>query len=118
MTARARDHNMGSLSVGMERALLICRRDGRLLFDGKVWIGELSRLQVQPQTVHALFDRHFLLVCYGGEKRRLRHSAKLTPTGILITNSLREHPRHRLDQLTERHAISEESAQFIAQVTA
>lgn len=118
MTARARDHNMGSLSIAMERALLICKRDGRLLYDGKFWVGEVSRLEVLPQTVGALFDRHFLLACYGGEKRKLRHSAKLTPTGVLVTNALRECPRHNLPQSSAPHRINEDSARFIQQVTA
>ncbi len=117
MTARARDYNMGSLSVAMERALLICRRDGRLFYDGKNWIGEFSRLLVLPQTVDALFDRYFLIIGYGGEKRRLRHSARLTPTGMLVTNSLRETPRHKISPSVP-HKISEESARFIQQVTA
>lgn len=109
--------HMGKLTRDMQCALLICKRDGRLVEAGKIWFGEKSRLEVKAKTIYSLFDRYLLTVTFGGNTRRLHH-ARLSETGEFVANSLTDLSVIAPAVSLAPHGISEESARFIAQVTA
>jgi hypothetical protein len=96
------------LTPKIERALIIMSNDRIVYRVGNRWFGD-SRQVIAENTIYAMFDRRLAFISSTG-KRVARHRALLTDIGHAIAKNLFD--------AGEEKTVSEESSQFIAQVTA
>jgi hypothetical protein len=97
----------GRLSPQIKRALAIMLRDRIVYCSGHSWFGN-SREPINFSTIYTMFDRNLAYVSSTG-KKTINHRAFLTDIGKAVASNLKE---------GQPEPLPEESARFIAQVTA